>query len=177
MRAYACCDAAGKPKYRVPGKAGTPVPFLSYGNHTYLGRMVELILQRSGRELHLKTRFETDMAESLKTMAIEGHGVAFLPSSAVERELAQRELAPAAMDDLSIAMEIRLYRERRCTRAVVNQLWQFLVQQSRAAANHSVPVIETSAERPRGENRTNSSRVPRPKANATPLRTGKPPSR
>jgi DNA-binding transcriptional LysR family regulator len=165
MRAYASCDAAGKPKYRLPAKAGTSVPFLSYGNHTYLGRMVELILQRSGRELHLKTRFETDMAESLKMMAIEGHGVAFLPSTAVERELAQTELALAATDDLSIAMEIRLYRERRCTRAVVNQLWQFLVQQGRAAADRSVPSGEAPGERPRA----NAPRASRPKPSDTPV--------
>ncbi len=31
--------------------------------------------------------YQTDMAEGLKAMAVEGHGIAFLPQSSVKKEL------------------------------------------------------------------------------------------
>jgi DNA-binding transcriptional LysR family regulator len=44
--------------------------------------VTELILKRR-QPVHLERVYETDMAEGLKAMALEGHGVAFLPYSAV----------------------------------------------------------------------------------------------
>jgi DNA-binding transcriptional LysR family regulator len=55
------------------------------------------------------------MAEGLKAMALEGHGVAFLPLSAVRKDLRAHKLvsaAPPELKDLSITMEVRAYRER-----------------------------------------------------------------
>ena len=43
--------------------------------------------------------YETDMAEGLKAMALEGHGIAFLPESAVVRELRTRRLACAGAEN------------------------------------------------------------------------------
>jgi len=55
------------------------------------------------------------MAEGLKAMALEGHGVAFLPHSAVKKDLRAKKLVsamPAGTQDLQITMEVRAYRER-----------------------------------------------------------------
>jgi DNA-binding transcriptional LysR family regulator len=74
------------------------------------------------------------MAEGLKMMALEGHGLAFLPESAVMRELKQKQLARAdgGIPDWEVQMEIRLYRERpsgqRPGKPVVSRLWDYLVQ-------------------------------------------------
>ena len=54
------------------------------------------------------------MAEGLKAMALEGHGVAFLPFSAVKKELRAQRLVSAMPPDLPalhITMDIRAYRE------------------------------------------------------------------
>lgn len=97
--------------------------------------MVELILGDAKTPLHLDPRYETDMAEGLKMMALEGRGVAFLPASAVTRELKQKLLARADNDsaEWEIEMEIRLYRERpspqRRGKAIVERLWDFLERQ------------------------------------------------
>jgi LysR family transcriptional regulator, hypochlorite-specific transcription factor HypT len=51
----------------------------------------------------------------LKAMALEGHGVAFLPFSAVKKDLRAKKLVsalPVGMNDLKITMEVRAYRER-----------------------------------------------------------------
>jgi DNA-binding transcriptional LysR family regulator len=132
--AYARCGADGEPEYRLPGHKGAPLPFLSYTTNAYLGRMVDLILADAKPGLHFEKRYETDMAEGLKMMALDGHGIAFLPESAVVREVGQRQLARAsAPGTWEIDMEIRLYRERpsdaRPGKPVVAELWDFLVTQ------------------------------------------------
>ena len=136
LRAYARCDRSGTPEFSLPGTAKSPLPFLSYTSNAYLGRMVELILSDAKRPLHLEKRYETDMAEGLKMMALEGHGVVFLPESAVTRELKQKQLARAdgGQPEWEVNMEIRLYRERptaqRPGKPIVSRLWEYLVQRS-----------------------------------------------
>ena len=140
LRAYARCDRSGTPEFSLPGTAKSPLPFLSYTSNAYLGRMVELILSDAKRPLHLEKRYETDMAEGLKMMALEGHGVVFLPESAVTRELKQKQLARAdgGQPEWEVNMEIRLYRERptaqRPGKPIVSRLWEYLVQRSQAQA-------------------------------------------
>jgi DNA-binding transcriptional LysR family regulator len=112
---YAKPDAHGKPLFELPGKAGRPLPYLGYAQGAYLGQMVELILKHSSAPIHFDRVYETDMAEGLKAMALEGHGVAFLPLSAVRKDLRANKLvsaAPPELKSLSLTMEVRAYRER-----------------------------------------------------------------
>ena len=134
LRAYTRCNKQGQPDFILPGTAETPLPFLAYANNAYLGRMVDLVLNDGRIPLHLEKCYETDMAEGLKMMALEGRGVAFLPASAVTREVRQKLLARADEDSgaWELEMEIRLYRERpslqRPGKAVVSRLWEYLEQ-------------------------------------------------
>ena len=73
------------------------------------------------------------MAEGLKVMALEGHGVAFLPYSAVKKELRERKLVnatPPGMPGLELVMDIRAYRGKPLGREVAKgsaqALWTFL---------------------------------------------------
>jgi DNA-binding transcriptional LysR family regulator len=119
---YAKPDEHGKPLFELPGKAGRPLPYLGYAQGAYLGQMVELILKHSSAPIHFDRVYETDMAEGLKAMALEGHGVAFLPSSAVRKDLRAHKLvsaAPPELKDLSLTMEVRAYRERPAHRETV----------------------------------------------------------
>jgi DNA-binding transcriptional LysR family regulator len=108
-------DADGAPRYRLPGRPGQPLPYLGYAPGAYLGRVVDQLLKESGTAIHLDRVYETDMAEGLKVMALEGHGIAFLPQSAVRKEIKARKLVsalPPEIDSLEATMEIRAYRER-----------------------------------------------------------------
>jgi len=105
----------GEPLFRLPGIVSQPLPYLGYAPGAYLGQMVELILKQSNTAIHFDRVYETDMAEGLKAMALEGHGVAFLPYSAVQKDLAASKLvaaAPAGLSGLQITMDVRAYRER-----------------------------------------------------------------
>jgi DNA-binding transcriptional LysR family regulator len=108
-------DAEGAPRFRLPGRPGQPLPYLGYAPGAYLGRVVDQLLKESGTAIHLDRVYETDMAEGLKVMALEGHGIAFLPQSAVRKEIKARKLVsalPPEIDSLEATMEIRAYRER-----------------------------------------------------------------
>jgi len=149
LRAYARCDKARQPEFVLPGRKTSPLPFLSYTTNAYLGRMVDLIMSDAKQALHLETHYETDMAEGLKMMALEGRGIAFLPESAVTREVKQKLLAPAdgGRAEWEIEMEIRLYRERPSTarpgKAVVARLWEHLAEKQKpASAKRRVPASD-----------------------------------
>jgi DNA-binding transcriptional LysR family regulator len=112
---YVKPDSDGAPLFMLPGKAGQPLPYLGYAPGAYLGQMVELILKQASAAIHFERVYETDMAEGLKAMALEGHGVAFLPFSAVKKDLRAKKLVsalPPGMSDLQITMDVRAYRER-----------------------------------------------------------------
>ena len=64
-------------------------------------------------------------------MALEGHGLAFLPHSSVRKELkSRRRVAAAPAGELALTMEVRIYRERpetaRHVKPGVQALWDFL---------------------------------------------------
>jgi DNA-binding transcriptional LysR family regulator len=145
LRPYARCNRAGVPHFTLQGSARAPLPFLSYTSNAYFGRMVDLILADARRALHLEKHYETDMAEGLKMMALEGHGIAFLPESAVAHEVKQKRLARADSGQAGwgVDLEIRLYRERpsaqRPGKPVVARLWAYL------AERHASPVAGKSA--------------------------------
>ncbi len=135
---YAKAGPDGQPLFVLPGKATERVPFLGYASGAYMARLVEVILKQAGEPLHLEPIYETDMAEGLKAMALEGHGVAFLPHSSVRKELKARRLvsasvSPAASPLLELTMEVRIYRERpevaRHSKPGVQALWDYLGSQ------------------------------------------------
>ncbi|TSE19459.1 HTH-type transcriptional regulator YjiE [Tepidimonas alkaliphilus] len=116
----------GQPQMRLPGSARAPVPYLAYAPGAYLARVVEWLLRQARQPAHLERVYETDMAESLKAMAIEGHGVAFLPISAVQPALADGRLVAAGSAPLWHAeLDIHLYRARhRPLKPAAQQLWE-----------------------------------------------------
>jgi DNA-binding transcriptional LysR family regulator len=107
------------------------VPLLGFAEGAYMSRMVGFLLREAGAEAMVETVHESDIAEGLKAMALEGHGLAFLPTSSVRKELKARRLVHAAPPgQYELTMEIRLYRERpeaaRHVRPAALALWDFL---------------------------------------------------
>ncbi|MFL6696209.1 MAG: LysR substrate-binding domain-containing protein [Vitreoscilla sp.] len=133
---YARSGADGQPLFRLSTTGNARVPFLGYASGAYMARLVDQILKATPVLPHLDTVYETDMAEGLKAMAMEGHGIAFLPSSSVKKELRARRLVSAAPlhDDTNhaydVTMEVRIYRERpelaRHPKPGAQALWEFL---------------------------------------------------
>ena len=143
---YSKPDADGQPLHCLPGKPGQPLPYLGYAPGAYLGRVTELILKQSRTPIHLDRVYETDMAEGLKAMALEGQGVAFLPHSAVKKDLRARRLvsaAPPGSEDLQMVMDVRVYREKPtpkdAAKGTAQALWEYL--QAQAGANPGAMLV------------------------------------
>lgn len=136
---YVKPDAIGAPLFKLPGRAGHPLPYLGYAPGAYLGMVVDLILKQSNTAIHLDRVYETDMSEGLKAMALEGHGIAFLPYSAVKKDLRAKRLVSAIPPDmvgLNMTMDLRAYREKpsgkEAKKGAAQALWAYLVTNSTA---------------------------------------------
>jgi len=128
-------DGEGAPLFRLPNGPGERVPYLGYGSGAYMGRLVDQILKDHPAPLQLDAIYETDMAEGLKAMALEGHGLAFLPASAVRKDVRARRLVPAAPHgSYELTMEVRIYRERpevaRAVKPAAQAVWAFLARRA-----------------------------------------------
>jgi LysR family transcriptional regulator, hypochlorite-specific transcription factor HypT len=131
VRAYSRCDAQSQPQFRFGDGAATRVPFLNYSPQAYLRRVVDRILEQVPAP-QLLPQHETAMAEGLKNMVLEGHGVAFLPASTVAQELRKGTLCAVGGEDCGAELEIRLYKDSRREHAAVHQLWDFLSESGAA---------------------------------------------
>ena len=132
---YVKPDGQGKPRYALPGLANHPLPYLAYSSGAYMGRAVEQMVKQGSQPVFLERIYETDMAESLKAMALEGHGVAFLPESAVRSEVRAGRLVRAG-EGYEIALDIRIYRDRKTARKpkpALETFWAELVAHLQAS--------------------------------------------
>jgi DNA-binding transcriptional LysR family regulator len=123
--------ADGSPLHALPGQAAQPLPYLAYAPGAYLGHLVDLLLKQASSAVHFERVYETDMAEGLKAMALEGHGIAFLPMSAVKKEVRAKKLVSAGAG-FELSMDVRIYRERPSDKAsptsLTQALWNNLLQ-------------------------------------------------
>lgn len=106
-----------------PGRKDKPQRLLAYNSNSFLGRIVDHILRRNG-DHHFEVCYENSMSEALKMMALEGYGVAWLPASAVERELRDGRLQRIGTPDWELPMEIRLYRSADKLHRAASALWE-----------------------------------------------------
>jgi LysR family transcriptional regulator, hypochlorite-specific transcription factor HypT len=118
------------PDMRLPGTAGRPVPLIAYSASTYFGRCHALLLRHAGTSAALQPLFESDMADVLKQMVLNGAGIAWLPKSLIESELEDGVLEPAGERRWMLDLELRVYRDRGNTAPLLADLWHHI-----AAAN------------------------------------------
>lgn len=121
-------DRTGAPLFRLPGSKSKPTKLLAYPATSFLGRVMELILANAPQAPGLLTSYESDMAELLKRMALNGHGLAWLPQRSVESELRDGKLVPAGGDTWSLALEIRVFRALQNKRPALTKLWDALLK-------------------------------------------------
>jgi DNA-binding transcriptional LysR family regulator len=110
MAPYAQADAKGRARFSLPGSMARPLPYLGYAPGAFLGGVTDWILKQAGTPVHLERVYETDMAEGLKVMALEGLGIAFLPRSAVKKDVHAGALVELGLPDgssLNLSMEVR----------------------------------------------------------------------
>ena len=119
-------NRSGSPAFSLPGSAQRPTPILAYTEISFFGRIVSRIRSNVTQDCHLDTTYESDLAELLKKMALAGHGLAWLPESAIMHELAEGRLVRAGGDQWSLTLEIRLFRAIDNHKSALVKLWDVL---------------------------------------------------
>ena len=123
----AAVDEDGQPRHRLPGTPETPVPYLAFSETSGMGRIIAAARAQQTHELWLKPVFTSHLAIALKTLAIDGRGVAWSPKSLVCDELAPNgKLARAGDESWDLAIEIRLFRPRARQSAFAEAFWTAL---------------------------------------------------
>lgn len=111
------------PAFRLPGTANRPLPLISYTETSYFGRCLALLLGQATAAPALQLHYESDMAEVLKKLVMEGEGVAWLPKSSMDTELESGELVPAGRAEWHLEVELRVYRDASNRSEFLETLW------------------------------------------------------
>jgi LysR family transcriptional regulator, hypochlorite-specific transcription factor HypT len=134
-------DSSGQPLFTLDPAEGDEVPYLAYSwNDGYLGKLISLIRSRSRRPLNLSIVYQSSLAEGLKHMAVAGHGVAWLPQICVRKSIAQGELVQIGGQQLSLEMEIRIFRRTGSGSRDAEALWKFLAQTSERRLDGAISI-------------------------------------
>jgi DNA-binding transcriptional LysR family regulator len=133
-------DAPGRALHGIEGGPGPgqpePLAVLAYSEASGLGRIMRSRLRAvfgpagalgadpsAALPQGARTVFTAHHAVLLKTMALEGRGVAWLPRSLIVDELRSGALVPAGAHAWSVPVEIRLYRQRADMAEAAEALW------------------------------------------------------
>jgi len=103
-------DAQGRPQHAVGVGAAGPLPVLAYSEVSGLGQIMRDQMPAALAPGRFKPVMTSHHAALLKTMALEGRGLAWLPRSLVDAELAGLRLVRAAGTEWEVPLEIRLFR-------------------------------------------------------------------
>lgn len=99
-----------------------PVPYLAYSSFSFSDRVLsDVTTPLSGK---LRKVFESPLSESLRRVALDGTGVAWLPERLVDADLRSGALMRLDGDDLSPAMLIAAYKLKSTRGALVERAWE-----------------------------------------------------
>ncbi len=131
-------DDRGRPRYSLDGRDGAsasarapvpvPVPVLEYSAESGIGRLVRALRGPALAHAQAQPALTAHLASVLKTMALDGRGVAWLPRSLIADELAAGRLVAAGGQAWAIAVEIRLYRPQAALPRAAERFWRLLAE-------------------------------------------------
>ena len=120
----------GLPLHALGTDTQTPTSILGYTDASGLGRIFEAVMGKRLKTVPTQVIFKAHLASVLRTMALDGRGLAWLPKTLVEEDLDAGRLVSAYPAEWKVPLEIRLYREKNMTGQAPLALWRA------AAAEH-----------------------------------------
>jgi DNA-binding transcriptional LysR family regulator len=114
------------PRIDTARRSDARLPILAYSDESGLGRILRTLLGKALNEVRTELIFTAHLAGVLKTMALEGRGIAWLPVSLVEAELHTGSLVQAGTADWIVPVEIRLFRRHSVETPAVDTFWEIV---------------------------------------------------
>lgn len=122
---------SGQPRHAADEPTETAL--LAYSEASTLGHILRARLKHVlHKDAPFQTVFTAHNAVLLKTLAVEGRGMTWLPRSLIEAELRSGTLVMAGEPAWQVPLEIKLYRQPVALSATAEALWQSVVAQQDA---------------------------------------------
>lgn len=100
-----------------------PVVLEAYSPESGIGRIVADKQSSLAETLPTKTVFTAHLASVLRTMALDGRGIAWLPKTLIADDLKHGLLVEAAPHNWCVEMHIRLYRDKATISKAAESFW------------------------------------------------------
>src|SRR4029079_865244 len=117
-----------KPKFVLNARTNQRVAVLAYSAESGIGRIVRALRGAALEEIHADVVFTAHLASVLKTMALDGRGVAWLPKTLIGEDLASGRLVAVADESWSINVSIRLFRQKSSMHPAAEGLWRTVLE-------------------------------------------------
>ena len=93
-------DSAGRPRHELAhATPGSPLQMLSYSTESGIGRILREVRGAALDRWPAHSVFKAHLASVLRTMALDGRGMAWLPQTLITDDLASGRLIEAAPQD------------------------------------------------------------------------------
>lgn len=127
--------ATGEPLHRIGKKAAKDgVPVLAYSEESGMGRVVRAVLGQRLEAMSAHAVVTAHLASVLRSMALDGRGIAWLPQTLIADDLTSGRLIAAADVGLCVDLEIRLYKQRVAASRATEAFWE-VASKARSSAN------------------------------------------
>lgn len=117
-------DDAGHPLHPLSKAGHGNTQLLDYSTESGIGRILRAVLGAQIDNTMARPLFTAHLASVLRTMTLDGRGVAWLPRSLVAEDLKAGRLVHAATQAWHIPLQIRLYRDRNNLGRTAEAFWQ-----------------------------------------------------
>lgn len=117
-------NGMGQPVHDLGAETKTPTSILGYTHASGLGRIFEAVLGRRLKTVPTQVVFKAHLASVLRTMALDGRGLAWLPKTLIEEDLAAGRLVSISHGAWDVPLDIRLYRQQNMTGLAPLALWR-----------------------------------------------------
>jgi len=115
--------ADGSARHPLSSAGKTRVPMLAYSSESGIGRIVRALRGAALEQAHAEAVFTAHLASVLKTMALDGRGMTWLPASLIQDELDSGRLMEAGGSEWRIEVEIRLFRGQTVLPRAAEAFW------------------------------------------------------
>ena len=114
----------GEPKYSIADIQAGIVPILSYPPETFFGRLLNRIIRFGPSHPQFVAVAQSPHSRILRTLAMNGAGVAWVPERCTEDECSTRRLVRIQGEQWCSDVEIRLYASPERARLLELNLWE-----------------------------------------------------
>ena len=123
-------DENGHAIYPLSIENPKPTNYLAYTAGSLTKKITDSIIENACPEFPFTCVYENSATESIKAMAIQGMGVGWVPEICIRSELDRKVLVQIGGDELSVDLDILIFRSNKRLSNEAESLWTYLDKQN-----------------------------------------------